>query len=416
MEKSNFKIITDEELEVAKSGQYLLNFPVKVDESKLDKDVFPRFFRDHPHENLPAFSDKFIMFRRGIGIDHTTNIFFKEKINTIIFRIWMGFLTVTFLKRLFFKKKPKGCKIADEASSVEDEDLHVERIRIENMRLSMKNLFGKVTLQEPTFERIIILYRHSANRKIPRRAIFIKHFKNIPMADMELVLPEKINPSLTPMDWIKFLITAVFGLVTLISSISILKVDIWVVAPILVAIVGYALKVYFSFQQKIIAYQNLITRSMYDKQLDSGRGTLLHLCDDVIQQEVKEVIVSFFVLMKQGNATIQELDLRCEELIKQKFGDQCNFEVLDAVQKLEKLGIVSLDSTGRISCVPLSEANEIIGTTTEEVVIRAKLGATAEAVDGYLLRHATPAALPVMEVTFERFRRGVAKAATRKTT
>ena len=34
------------------------------------------------------------------------------------------------------------------------------------------------------------------------------------------------------------------------------------------------------------AYQNLITQSMYDKQLDSGRGTLLHLCDDVIQQEV----------------------------------------------------------------------------------------------------------------------------------
>jgi hypothetical protein len=33
-------------------------------------------------------------------------------------------------------------------------------------------------------------------------------------------------------------------------------------------------------------YQNLITQSMYDKQLDSGKGTLLHLCDDVIQQEV----------------------------------------------------------------------------------------------------------------------------------
>lgn len=33
-------------------------------------------------------------------------------------------------------------------------------------------------------------------------------------------------------------------------------------------------------------YQNLITQSMYDKQLDSGKGTLLHLYDDVIQQEV----------------------------------------------------------------------------------------------------------------------------------
>lgn len=34
------------------------------------------------------------------------------------------------------------------------------------------------------------------------------------------------------------------------------------------------------------AYQSLITQSMYDKQLDSGKGTLLHLCNDVIEQEV----------------------------------------------------------------------------------------------------------------------------------
>lgn len=44
---------------------------------------------------------------------------------------------------------------------------------------------------------------------------------------------------------------------------------------------------FFSFQQNMGVYQSLITQSMYDKQLDSGRGTLLHLCDDVIQQEVK---------------------------------------------------------------------------------------------------------------------------------
>jgi hypothetical protein len=42
----------------------------------------------------------------------------------------------------------------------------------------------------------------------------------------------------------------------------------------------------YRFQQNLAAYQNMITQSMYDKQLDSGKGTLLHLCDDVIQQEV----------------------------------------------------------------------------------------------------------------------------------
>ena len=47
------------------------------------------------------------------------------------------------------------------------------------------------------------------------------------------------------------------------------------------------------FQANMAAYQNLITQSMYDKQLDSGKGTLLHLCDDVIQQEVSSYLMNF---------------------------------------------------------------------------------------------------------------------------
>lgn len=38
---------------------------------------------------------------------------------------------------------------------------------------------------------------------------------------------------------------------------------------------------------------------------------------------------------------LQELDDRCEELLKEKFGLQCNFDELDAIQKLDKLGIVT---------------------------------------------------------------------------
>lgn len=35
MNKSNFKIATDDEIDVAHSGQYLLNLPITVDESKV---------------------------------------------------------------------------------------------------------------------------------------------------------------------------------------------------------------------------------------------------------------------------------------------------------------------------------------------------------------------------------------------
>lgn len=253
-----------------------------------------------------------------------------------------------------------------------DQDaLHVERIRIENMEISFRNLLSKITIQEPTFDRIIVVYRRAGSKGKDERGIYVKHFKNIPMADMEIVLPEKKNPGLTPMDWVKFLASAVVGLMAVVSSLEI-KADMRVVIAVLSTLVGYCAKTYFAFQQNMAMYQNLVTQSMYDKQLDSGKGTLLHLCDDVIQQEVKEVIISFFILMEQGKATREDLDLLCEELIREEFGESCNFEVDDAVQKLEKLGIVSRDSIGRYYCVGLKRANEIIGPTTEELVMKVK--------------------------------------------
>lgn len=37
----------------------------------------------------------------------------------------------------------------------------------------------------------------------------------------------------------------------------------------------------------------------------------------------------------------QELDKRCEELMATKFGEKCDFDVEDALEKLEKLQIIT---------------------------------------------------------------------------
>ncbi|KAF8020874.1 hypothetical protein BT93_G1318 [Corymbia citriodora subsp. variegata] len=357
VEKSNFKILTDYEINVALSAQYRLNLPIKVDESKLDKKLLRRYFSKYPQDDLPFFADKYIIFRRGIGIDRRTDYFFKTKLNTLIARWWRRFLKYTGIKRVFLRKSSAQSKINPRGrvqinSEAEPDNLCVERIRIENMKL-----------------------RQASDEADMDRGIYVKHFKNIPMADMEIVLPEKQIPSLTPVDWVKFVVSAVIGLVTVLTSLQMPKADIRIIFGILSALVGYCVKTYLTFQKNVVAYQNLIARSVYDKQLDSGRGTLLHLCDDMIQQEVKEVIVSFFILMQEGTATRQDIDLHCEELIKKEFGVDCNFDVDDAVKKLEKLGLIVLDAEGNYSCVELRLANKIIGTTAEEVVKKAREGA-----------------------------------------
>nr|XP_009609909.1 uncharacterized protein LOC104103691 isoform X2 [Nicotiana tomentosiformis] len=148
MHKSNFKIASDEEIDVAHSGQYLLNLPITVDESKLDKKLLEKYFAEHPHEDLPEFADKYVIFRRGIGIDRTTDYFFMEKVDMIIGRTWAWILRKTRIDRLFSRRsssrRKKDPKKDDEINSeAEDHDLYVERIRIENMELrSIKSLFA----------------------------------------------------------------------------------------------------------------------------------------------------------------------------------------------------------------------------------------------------------------------------------
>jgi len=64
----------------------------------------------------------------------------------------------------------------------------------------------------------------------------------------------------------------------------------------------------------------------------------------------------------------QDLDRRCEQLLATKFNEKCDFEVDDAISKLEKLEIVSKDSEGMYTDESLTHANDIIGVTTDELV------------------------------------------------
>ncbi|KVH88479.1 Sodium/calcium exchanger membrane region [Cynara cardunculus var. scolymus] len=61
--------------------------------------------------------------------------------------------------------------------------------------------------------------------------------------------------------------------------------DIWMVKTYVDIMIQGSIAPRSRFQENMDTYHNLITQFMHDKQLDSGKGILLHLCDDVIQQE-----------------------------------------------------------------------------------------------------------------------------------
>ncbi|KAL2934566.1 Adhesion G protein-coupled receptor B3, partial [Bienertia sinuspersici] len=237
MDKSNFKIMSDEEIEVAHSGQYLLNLPISVDESKIDKTLLKRYFSKHHHENLPEFTDKRFLFFED------PRCFTTVSISLVLFRkfMWLfNLMQYLIFRRGFGLDQMTGYFIQGKVDALISRSVQ----RFLRFPGSISNLISKTTIQEPTFEKIIVLYRKQSDED-DRRAIHVKHFKNIPMADMEIVLPEKRNPGLTPLDWAKLLVSAAIGLVTVITQLFKAEADIKVMATICSAVVGYCAKIYF---------------------------------------------------------------------------------------------------------------------------------------------------------------------------
>jgi hypothetical protein len=74
------------------------------------------------------------------------------------------------------------------------------------------------------------------------------------------------------------------------------------------------------------------------------------------EQECKEAFLAYYFLhTATAPLTAHELDQRIEEWLKSTFGVDIDFEVTDAVAKLERLGLLRREGAG-LSAVPFDKA------------------------------------------------------------
>jgi hypothetical protein len=242
-------------------------------------------------------------------------------------------------------------------------DRYIERKTLRSTGVTPLSLFRRTELQEPTFKELIILFRFAATPPLVRGespqkdwTIHIKAFRDIPMADLEVVFPEK-RISMRPLDLVKLTITGAMGV-----GVACAKLLSAAVGPILTAaaagtVLAYAGKIFLGFKASKDRYQSLVTKSLYHKNLDNDLGVIFYLMDSLEEQEFKETVLSYYVLWREGEMTKEQLDRRCERLVAEQFGEEVDFEVDDAIQKLVRDELV-VPSGDRYAARPLREALE----------------------------------------------------------
>ncbi|KAK9804732.1 hypothetical protein WJX72_002789 [[Myrmecia] bisecta] len=243
-------------------------------------------------------------------------------------------------------------------------------------RAVLANLFAEVEIQEPTWKDVVVLYRRavpatadpskkvvaqqSTNPDLARRNINIKTFDDVPMADCEMIFPDK-RVYMKPITVIQLVITIAVALITAITSLLSTGIDMRVVMGVLSVVLTRAFTVY---NQAQIAKQLLVdqmTERLYEKTLDSQEGVIYMLLDQMASQHIKEVLLAYTLLLLNGGPLSQAaLDEACERYLDSAYGLRLDFAIEHSLPRLLADGLVKQDGQGLLSAVPLAEAVRLL--------------------------------------------------------
>jgi len=226
-------------------------------------------------------------------------------------------------------------------------------------------LFGlwKRRLKFVNYDRVVLFLRFppGVDDDAPGR-VMIKLFQNVPDADLEMLFPN----TEVAMRWSDRLLMGVPALVSgAVVATTKLGAPLILLGALLgfwlglrdkpvaldrpgllalgagfAALAGYLWKQWSSYRNRKARFRQALTRNLYFKLLDNNAGVLLRVLDDAEEAECKESLLAlYFLRAAGGSATAADIDAHIEAWFASEWEARLDFEIDDALGKLERLGL-----------------------------------------------------------------------------
>jgi hypothetical protein len=236
-------------------------------------------------------------------------------------------------------------------------------------RRRLRNRFRSEAIDVPIYQRLVIIFRLRPGQKYSKlldtRDVYLKLFKDIPKLDLDMLLPGS-QVKMSFFDRARVLLPTLSGI-----GIAIYKI-VWVATVALGSslaflgliggTVGYGVRSLYGYLNTRQKYQLNLTQSLYYQNIDNNGGVIHRLLDEAAEQENREVMLAYFFLWHhapQEGLTAAELDGRIEAWLLAEAEQHVDFEIRDALDKLERLQIAKC--TGEHwQAVPIGEALAVL--------------------------------------------------------
>ncbi len=206
----------------------------------------------------------------------------------------------------------------------------------------------------------------------------IKLFQNVPKADLEMLFPNSKVRMKTIDKLIIGVPAAVSGIIVIVTKLSATLILIGSVLAFwlglsdeeaqlnqkhlialgagLATLGGFLFRQIGKFKNRKIKFMKALSDNLYFKNLDNNTGVFYNLIDAAEEEEVKEAVLAYFILLTEKRPVEKaELDHLIEKWLETGWNCKINFEIDDAIQKLERLELVTRKGDV-LQCLPVEEA------------------------------------------------------------
>ena len=208
-------------------------------------------------------------------------------------------------------------------------------------------------------------------------SILIKHFRNIAASDLSMLYP-KVRVVMSSFDKLTIAVPALAGgvplLINLLPALTVLflvaafylglggpvahddAIKAFAAVTGLAALVGLIMRQRLKYERLSLKYQKQIADHFYFRNVSNNAGIFDYIVGAAEEQECKEAFLAYYFLLTTTEPLDQGLlDVRIEGWLKETFGVDIDFEVDDALAKLERLGLLKR-AADRLSVPLLDEA------------------------------------------------------------
>jgi Protein of unknown function (DUF3754) len=206
---------------------------------------------------------------------------------------------------------------------------------------------------------------HQMLEGVSEQTLHLKVFRRIARSELQILFPNaRIMFTLFDKLWLwigsggSTLFAIVMAILKFVAAIA--TISLFFVLFTIAGAIGAIIRTITSFFNTRTRYMAKLAKSLYFHNIGSNQSVLTLLTDDAEEEDLKEAILTYALLLKHGHHGIDAVKAEAERFLKDEFDVECAFDIEDGCVHLRKLGLLVDDEHGHPRIRDLDDAREYL--------------------------------------------------------